>query len=90
MEEKIEKLIELLELNTQIMSQVPSVMGRTQEALKIAHEMRNTYRFRKVTNHELNALYEKCECLRQNELRGIYEATWKGCPNCKGLGFFRR
>jgi len=90
MEEKIDKLIELLELNTKAMSQLPSVMNRTQEALNLAQEMRNTYRFRKVTNHELNSLYEKCECFKQNELRGIHEPTWKGCPNCKGLGFFIR
>ena len=31
----------------------------------------------------------KCECLKQNELRLVYEPTWKACPNCKGLGFYQ-
>jgi hypothetical protein len=89
MEEKIKQLIELLELNSQVMSQVPSVLQRTQEALKLAIEIQNSHTYRKVTNHELNERYIKCECLKQNELRGIHKATWDRCPNCKGLGFYR-
>lgn len=33
---EIKQIIEILEMNTQIMSQVPSVFKRTQEALSIA------------------------------------------------------
>lgn len=33
-------------------------------------------------------MYVKCECLIQNELRGISKPTWSECPNCVGLGFY--
>jgi hypothetical protein len=43
---EIKQIIELLEMNMQIMSQIPSVMNRTQEAISIA----------KIADRKLNAI----------------------------------
>ena len=51
MMKEIKRIIELLEMNMQAMSQIPSVYQRTEEALKTA----------KVVNHKLDAIHALIE-----------------------------
>lgn len=48
---EIKQIIELLEMNTQVISQIPSVYQRTQEALRTA----------KVVNNKLDAIHALIE-----------------------------